>query len=118
MTLAAAGTVAALLAAPAMAEVSLAEQMRVTQDLTVQGYSDVRFSELDRDVIVLADRDGSVQSFAYGNGNGWIVPVGMRTGVIRAVFTDGGRDGKNDLLGYGSGGDEGHGWGRDNRGDN
>ena len=116
-TLAAAGAIVALLATPAIAEMSLAEQQRVARILADQGYSGVRFSELDRDVTVLAYRDGSVQSFAYAKGNGLIVPVGMTTGVTRAVFTDGSRDGKNDLFGYRSGGGEGPGWGRDNRGD-
>jgi hypothetical protein len=115
--LAATGVVAGLLAGPAMAQPTLAEQQRVARILADQGYSGVSFTELDRDVIVLARRDGSLHSFAYANGNGWIVPVGMRTGVTRAVFSDGGRDGRNDLFGYRSGGDEDHGWGRDNRGD-
>lgn len=92
-TLAAAGTILALLPAPSMAEMSLAEQQRVARILADQGFSNIRFSELDREVIVLADRDSSIQSFAYLNGNGGLVSVGMKSGAPPVLSMDRGRDG-------------------------
>lgn len=87
-TLAAAGAIVALLATPAIAEMSLAEQQRVARILADQGYSGVRFLELDRDVTVLGYRDGSVQAFAYNNGHGGLVPVGMDASPAGDVLVD------------------------------
>ena len=91
--LAATGIIAGLLAAPAMAQMSQAEQQRIARSLADQGYTNVRFSELDRDVIVLADRAGLMQSFAYDNWNGGLVPVGMVSSPPSELFLDRGRDG-------------------------
>lgn len=85
---AATGTIAALLAAPAMAEVSLSEQQRIARDLADQGYSRVSFSELDRDVIVLAARDGMMQSFAYDRLSRRIAPLGNGGGGGSRTFVE------------------------------
>jgi hypothetical protein len=91
-TLAATGILVATLTTPAMADISQAEQQRITGILGDQGYTDVRFSELDRDTIVSGHRDGSWHSFAY-NGSRALVPVGRNFDAPeREVFIDRGRD--------------------------
>lgn len=112
--LAATGIVAALMAAPAMAQVSQAEQQRIARDLAEQGYSRVSFSELDRDVIVLAARDGAMQGFAYDGGSGRLVSVGSRDGggmggvyvESRSSDDGGGADGARGRNGGGVGQDD------------
>lgn len=86
--LAATGAVAALLAAPAMAQMPQAEQQRIARSLAEQGYSRVSFLELDRDVIVLAARDGAMQGFAYDNGSGRLVSVGSRDNGMSNAYVE------------------------------
>lgn len=86
--LAATGAVAALLAAPAMAQMPQAEQQRIARSLAEQGYSRVSFLELDRDVIVLAARDGATQGFAYDNGSGRLVSVGSRDNGMSNAYVE------------------------------
>lgn len=118
-TLAAAGAAAALLAAPAMAQVSLTEQQQIARFLADQGYSHVTVSELDRDVTVLAFRDGRTQSFAYHSGNGRLVRVGNLDDRGRSLADDRSGDGHEDHLGRDDGGygGEAPGVGDPNKGD-
>lgn len=79
-SLAAAGVAAACYGAPAMADVSMADQQHIARALAERGYSRVTITEDDGDVVVLGTRDGVTHAFAYEPDYRQLVSVGEGDG--------------------------------------
>lgn len=130
--LAATGIVAGLLAGPAMADLSRAEEQGIARSLAEHGYSGVRIRDTGEGVRVSARREGATHSFAYDAGEGRLDPVGGAAGGDRPRDTgrpgpegdaggkgdgQGDRGGDSPGGGRAEGGDTGQGGGGDRGGD-
>lgn len=119
--LAATGIVAGLVAGPAMADLSRAEEQGIARSLAEHGYSGVRIRDTGEGVRVSARREGATHSFAYDAAEGRLDPVGGAAGGDRPRDTgrpgpEGDAGGKGDGPGH-RGGDSPERGGGDRSGD-